>query len=170
MWIMENLWNIIQICIIYIRLKFLNWLSEQILLFSPLFNQPCILNPQMAANSDEEHHSTPYKQKDFTWGYDTNTYWKTVKVHPESGCSMVTTNITHSDTSPCATERQLSLACLEEGYGRERCQPYFENYRTCVKYWRQVVRRRKSHGKEDALSAPDLREQMRKEFRSSVGN
>lgn len=98
------------------------------------------------------------------WGYGTNKYWKTVKVHPESGCSMTTTNITHSDNNPCEAERQLSLACLEEGDGGEKCQPYFENYQSCVKFWRQVVKQRKAKGEKPALPSPDLREQMRKEF------
>lgn len=118
----------------------------------------------MAASSDEEHHSVPYKQKKFTWGYGKNTYWKTVKVHPESGCLMATTDTTHPDNNPCAAERQLSLTCLEEGRGGERCQPYFENYRTCVKFWHQVARQRRIQGEKPALPPPDLREQMRKEF------
>lgn len=120
----------------------------------------------MAASSDEEHHKSPYKQKKFTWGHGTNTYWKTVKVHPESGCSMVTTNTMHPSTNPCASERQLSLTCLGESGDKDRCQPYIENYRTCVKFWHQVVKERRAQGEEPALPPLHLREQMKKEFLS----
>lgn len=133
---------------------------------NPFLNHFCFSVPQMAASPDEHHYSPHYKQKKFTWGYGTNTYWKSVKVHPESGCLMTTTDITHPDNNPCAAEHQLSLTCLEKSRDRDGCQPYFENYRTCVKFWRQVVKQRRARGEEPPLPPPALREQMKKEFLS----
>lgn len=117
----------------------------------------------MTASPDEERRSAPYKSKPFTWGYGTNKYWKTVKVHPESGCSMISTHITHPDTNPCVAEHQLSLTCQEEGRGFDECQPYFENYRTCVKFWRHVIKERRARGEVPAVPPPHLREQVKKE-------
>lgn len=139
-------------------------MNELIGLRKSFLNQLSFSDPQMAASSEEGHHNDPNKRKKFTWGYGKNEYWKNVKVHPESGCSMVDTDITHPDTNPCATERKLSLTCLEKGHGKDGCQHYFENYRNCVKFWRQVVRERRATGKEPALPPPDLREQIKKEF------
>ncbi|KAG0726673.1 Coiled-coil-helix-coiled-coil-helix domain-containing protein 7 [Chionoecetes opilio] len=118
----------------------------------------------MAASSKEGHGSAPYKSKPFTWGYGTNEYWKTVKVHPESGCLMTCTDTSHPDTNPCVAEQQLSLACREKGYEGGECEPYFENYRSCVQFWRGVVRKRRARGEVPALPPPDLRDQMKKEY------
>ncbi|MPC55897.1 Coiled-coil-helix-coiled-coil-helix domain-containing protein 7 [Portunus trituberculatus] len=118
----------------------------------------------MASAEDEEYHSVPYKSKPFTWGYGTSEYWKNVKVHPESGCSIISTDINHPNNNPCMKEQQLSLACREKGPMGDECQPYFENYRLCIKFWYQVMKERRIRGEMPVLPPPDLREQIKKEY------
>ncbi|XP_078042183.1 coiled-coil-helix-coiled-coil-helix domain-containing protein 7 isoform X2 [Augochlora pura] len=67
--------------------------------------------------------------------------------------------------NPCLEEHLMSMKCLSNNdYVQLRCEPYFDNYRLCKKFWSVVVRDRKSKGIEPHLPLPEDRKAVKAEY------
>lgn len=43
---------------------------------------------------------------------------------------------------PCKDAAKMSMACLDRNnYDRNKCKPYFEAYRDCIKTWKEKRKR-----------------------------
>ncbi|CAL7942166.1 unnamed protein product [Xylocopa violacea] len=67
--------------------------------------------------------------------------------------------------NPCFKEQNLSQKCLETNqYDYIKCDPYFENYRTCKKFWGMIMSRRKWEGTTPIVPLPEEREKIKAEY------
>ncbi|GIY83394.1 uncharacterized protein CEXT_681121 [Caerostris extrusa] len=67
--------------------------------------------------------------------------------------------------NPCVKERDLSLKCLDEFYyARRKCQPFFDNYNNCRKFWNFVTKERRKEGIKPYIPPPEEREQLKTEY------
>lgn len=44
------------------------------------------------------------------------------------------------DENPCKQQYKASLACLDRAHSKADCQPFFDDYKDCMKKWKQKVR------------------------------
>uniref|UniRef100_A0A1E1WYI0 Coiled-coil-helix-coiled-coil-helix domain-containing protein 7 n=1 Tax=Amblyomma aureolatum TaxID=187763 RepID=A0A1E1WYI0_9ACAR len=66
--------------------------------------------------------------------------------------------------NPCHKEQQLSMKCLEDnGYDYDKCQHYFENFKTCKGFWVRIMRDRRRKGIQPTLPPPEEREAIKAE-------
>ncbi|XP_076652976.1 coiled-coil-helix-coiled-coil-helix domain-containing protein 7 [Halictus rubicundus] len=67
--------------------------------------------------------------------------------------------------NPCLQEHLMSLQCLDNNsYVHSRCEPFFENYKICKKFWASVASDRKSKGIEPPLPLPEDRSKVKAEY------
>nr|XP_033327528.1 coiled-coil-helix-coiled-coil-helix domain-containing protein 7 [Megalopta genalis] len=67
--------------------------------------------------------------------------------------------------NPCLQEHLLSLKCLDNNeYVQKRCEPYFENYKICKMFWRNVKKDRRLKGIKPELPLPEDRRKVKAEY------
>ncbi|XP_060069925.1 uncharacterized protein LOC132549957 [Ylistrum balloti] len=71
----------------------------------------------------------------------------------------------HSLNSACLRESKMSLDCIARHNYEDnaKCEPEFQNYRNCKKFWTQVQWRRFFRGQRPTLPLPEDREQAKKD-------
>ncbi|XP_069127275.1 coiled-coil-helix-coiled-coil-helix domain-containing protein 7-like [Argopecten irradians] len=71
----------------------------------------------------------------------------------------------HSVNSACLVESKISLDCIaRHNYAdNNKCEPEFQNYRNCKKFWNKVQWRRFWKGQRPTLPLPEDREQVKKD-------
>ena len=107
-----------------------------------------------------DENSQNRKKKRFTKNQE---FWNNVKVHPESGCKMSLTSISHEDNNPCLKEQKHSMDCiLNEFHDRKKCQQFFDNYNMCQKFWRGVIYDRRKRGIKPHLPIPSERDEIKR--------
>ncbi|XP_076300702.1 coiled-coil-helix-coiled-coil-helix domain-containing protein 7 [Lasioglossum baleicum] len=71
--------------------------------------------------------------------------------------------------NPCLQEHFMSLKCLDNNnYVQKRCEPFFENYRLCKKFWANVMADRKSKGIKPLLPLPAERSKVKAEYLNTL--
>ncbi|XP_076756815.1 coiled-coil-helix-coiled-coil-helix domain-containing protein 7 [Xylocopa sonorina] len=67
--------------------------------------------------------------------------------------------------NPCLKEQGLSQNCLDTNqYDYDKCESYFENYRTCKKFWGMIMSHRRKEGITPYLPLPEEREKIKAEY------
>ncbi|KAK0181670.1 hypothetical protein PV327_003935 [Microctonus hyperodae] len=73
------------------------------------------------------------------------------------------------NANPCMKERLLSLKCLDENnYKQEACKLYFDNYKNCNKFWKEVYFTRRQQGISPYLPEPEERAKIKDEYLKSM--
>ncbi|XP_020376173.1 coiled-coil-helix-coiled-coil-helix domain-containing protein 7 [Rhincodon typus] len=64
------------------------------------------------------------------------------------------------DTNPCLEETDASRKCLEaNSYNKDMCTDYFLRYKTCRKFWNNIMIQRRRNGiSPDMPTAKDRKE------------
>ncbi|XP_033738247.1 coiled-coil-helix-coiled-coil-helix domain-containing protein 7-like [Pecten maximus] len=72
----------------------------------------------------------------------------------------------HNINSACLRESKISLDCIARNNFADnaRCEPEFQNYRNCKKFWTKVQWRRFWKGQRPTLPLPEDREQAKKDY------
>ena len=69
------------------------------------------------------------------------------------------------DDNPCSRESQMSYQCLSDnGYDKDRCVLFFENYKNCMSFWSGVRRDRRSKGIKPYTPDPEDRDRVKQEY------
>nr|XP_034826124.1 coiled-coil-helix-coiled-coil-helix domain-containing protein 7 isoform X2 [Maniola hyperantus] len=72
--------------------------------------------------------------------------------------------------NPCLKEQEKSYQCLNKnGFDHEKCEPYFDNYNTCKKFWGKVSKDRRARGIVPYLPDVEDREKIKAEYVQKMG-
>ncbi|XP_076014496.1 coiled-coil-helix-coiled-coil-helix domain-containing protein 7 [Genypterus blacodes] len=65
------------------------------------------------------------------------------------------------DTNPCIEETDASQRCLDaHNYDKAMCTVYFQNYKSCRKYWHKIMVQRRGDGVKPDMPTAAERQQM----------
>ncbi|XP_012135715.1 coiled-coil-helix-coiled-coil-helix domain-containing protein 7 [Megachile rotundata] len=68
----------------------------------------------------------------------------------------------------CWKEHNLSLKCLDKNkYDYDKCMLYFNNYKSCKKFWANVYSERRTKGITPFMPSPEEREKIKAEYLAS---
>lgn len=71
----------------------------------------------------------------------------------------------HEYDNPCMKEHDMSLQCLSDNNNAHyACKNYFDNYKNCQYFWKQVIKDRKKKNIEPYLPHPQDRVKVKNEY------
>ena len=116
----------------------------------------------VAADGQTDSSSTSCQLADGGGGtFELGRSWKSRQRRPDDGPNNARSN-------PCYLEAQQSMKCLQNnGYDRDKCEKYFDNYKECKKFWNSVRDVRAKNGIKPAMPPHEEREAIKKHYKET---